>query len=360
MASLVTGATGFIGKHLVERLLARADGDVHVLVRASSLPRLDALFARWGHADRVKAVAGDLTQRRLGVSDTDQEVLRGIDHVFHLAAVYDMTADEERNHVANVGGTRNTVELANALGAGRFHHVSSVAVAGMHRGTFTEAMFDEGQPLNHPYHATKFASEKIVREETAIPWRVYRPAIVVGDSRTGEMDKIDGPYYFFGVIRAAAGLPSWIPLVGPELGDTNIVPVDFVVDAMDHLAHAPGLDGQAFHLCSPDPSPAVEVLNVFARVADAPQIVARVGGRPAGWAATRGALVATRAPVVGGPLRRLLEASGIPAEILPHLGFTARFDTAATQRALAGSGIAAPSLERYADRLWDYWERNLR
>ena len=359
MASLVTGSTGFIGRHLVERLLTR-DGDVHVLVRASSRPRLDALVARWGHADRVKAVVGDLAQPRLGVSDTDHEVLSGVDDVFHLAAVYDMTADEKRNHVANVGGTRNTVELANALGAGRFHHVSSVAVAGMHRGTFTEDMFDEGQPLNHPYHATKFASEKIVREETAIPWRVYRPAIVVGDSRTGEMDKIDGPYYFFEAIRAGARLPSWVPLVGPELGDTNIVPVDFVADAIDHLAHADGLDGQAFHLCSPEPRPTVEVLNIFARAAGAPRVVARVGGRPAGWAVTRGSLVATRAPVVGGPIRRLLEAWGIPAEVLPHLGFTASFDTAATQRALAGSAIAAPPLEGYADRLWDYWERNLR
>ena len=359
MASLVTGATGFIGKHLVERLLAR-DGDVHVLVRASSRPRLDALVARWGHADRVKAVVGDLEQPRLGVGDADLQALHGVDHVFHLAAVYDMTADEERNHVANVGGTRNTVELANALGAGRFHHVSSVAVAGMHRGTFTEAMFDEGQPLAHPYHATKFASEKIVREEAAIPWRVYRPAIVVGDSRTGEMDKVDGPYYFFGVIRAAARLPSWIPLVGPELGDTNIVPVDFVADAIDHLAHADGLDGQAFHLCSPEPRATVDVLNVFARVAGAPRFAARVGGRPGAWTVTRGMLVATRAPVVGGPVRRLLEAWGIPAQILPHLGFTARFDTAAAQRALAGSGIAVPPLERYADRLWDYWERNLR
>lgn len=359
MASLVTGATGFIGKHLVERLLARG-GDVHVLVRASSRFRLDALVARWGRADRVKAVVGDLEQPRLGVGDADVEGLRGVDHVFHLAAVYDMTADEESNHVANVGGTRNAVELANALGAGHFHHVSSVAVAGMHRGTFTEAMFDEGQPLEHPYHATKFASEKIVREESAIPWRVYRPAVVVGDSRTGEMDKIDGPYYFFGLIHAAAGLPSWIPLVGPELGETNIVPVDFVADAIDHLAHAEGLDGQAFHLCSPEPTPSVEVLNVFAHVAGAPRVVARVGGRPAGWVATRGTLVATQAPVVGRPIRRLLEAWGIPAEVLPHLGFTARFDTTAARRALAGSGIAVPPLERYADRLWDYWERHLR
>ena len=74
-----------------------------------------------------------------------------------------------------------------------------------------------------------------------MPWRVYRPAIVVGDSQTGEMDKIDGPYYFFTAIKMARHyLPGWFPLVGPELGYTNIVPVDFVAAAMDHIAHQPG------------------------------------------------------------------------------------------------------------------------
>src|SRR5205085_1752495 len=104
---------------------------------------------------------------------------------------------DEANELANVGGTRETVAVANALKARCLHHVSSVAAAGNYVGTFTEAMFDEGQPLPHPYHRTKFESERIARQESRIPWRVYRPAIVVGDSRSGEMDKVDGPYYFF-------------------------------------------------------------------------------------------------------------------------------------------------------------------
>ena len=114
-------------------------------------------------------------------------------------------------------------------------------------------MFDEGQKLDHPYHRTKFESEKIARTQTTVPWRVYRPAIVVGDSQTGEMDKIDGPYYFFTAIKMARHyLPGWFPLIGPELGYTNIVPVDYVAAAMDHIAHQPGLDGQAFHLTQPE------------------------------------------------------------------------------------------------------------
>ena len=115
-------------------------------------------------------------------------------------------------------------------------------------------MFDEGQKLPSPYHRTKFESERIVREQPYVPWRVYRPGIVVGDSQTGEMDKIDGPYYFFKAIqRMRQLLPEWVPLVGLDLGNTNIVPVDWVAGALDHIAHEPDLDGRAFHLTDPRP-----------------------------------------------------------------------------------------------------------
>src|SRR5262245_28614732 len=127
MESFVTGATGFIGRHLVPELLARGER-VHVLVRRSSLGRLEALRARWGDgADRVHAVVGDLGEPRLGVSASELELLRGrVDHFFHLAALYDMEADEGSLREANVAGTRHALELAEALEAGCVHHVSSI------------------------------------------------------------------------------------------------------------------------------------------------------------------------------------------------------------------------------------------
>jgi thioester reductase-like protein len=213
----VTGATGFIGRHLVEKLLER-DGDIHVLVREGSAEKLDRLlegWARFGDVARVKPVFGDLSEPLLGVAETDRAALEGqVEHFFHLAAIYDMTADAPSNALLNVGGTQHAVDLANALGATTLHHVSSIAAAGMYDGHFTEDMFDEGQTLDHPYHRTKFESEKIARERTRGAWRVYRPAIVVGHSKTGEMDKIDGPYYFFKAIRrraprCRAGSRSW-------------------------------------------------------------------------------------------------------------------------------------------------------
>ncbi|MEA2128771.1 MAG: hypothetical protein QOJ85_1662, partial [Solirubrobacteraceae bacterium] len=360
MTYFVTGATGFIGRHLVERLLER-EGDVYVLVREGSRERLDALIERWGQPERIKPVVGDLREPRLGLSDEQVQELRGrIDHVFHLAAIYDMTASDEANETLNVEGTRNAVELANALAAGHLHHVSSVAAAGEFKGFFREDMFDEGQRLPSAYHRTKFESEKLVREQASVPWRVYRPAIVVGHSQTGEMDKIDGPYYFFKAIqKARSALPEWFPLVGPELGYTNLVPVDYVAAAMDHIAHQHGLNFQAFHLTNPKPLRVGEALNAFAKAAHAPQLAMRIDKRLTD-ALPKGTLsMLMKLPQARELRRTLLADLGIPEEVVDHMTLKPQFDTRDAERALAGTGIEVPALHTYADRLWDYWERTL-
>jgi NAD(P)-dependent dehydrogenase (short-subunit alcohol dehydrogenase family) len=357
----VTGATGFIGRHLVEQLLANREGQIHVLVREGSTERLQELIEGWGQPERIVPVVGDLTEERLGVSDEKIAELRGnVDHFFHLAAMYDMTADADTNMKLNVGGTRHAVELANQIDAGIFHHVSSIAAAGTYKGLFREDMFDEGQKLDHPYHRTKFESEKIARTQTKGPWRVYRPAVVVGDSQTGEMDKIDGPYYFFKAIQKLRHyLPEWLPLIGPEMGYTNIVPVDFVAAAMDHIAHEPGLDGQAFHLSSPKSQRSGEALNAFAAAAHAPKMAVRIDSRLIQALPTGAVGMAMKLPAVKNVRRAILSDYGIPDEVLEYVALTAQFDTRDTERALAGSGIEVPELETYADKLWDYWERHL-
>ena len=361
MAYFVTGATGFIGRHLVQELLDNREGEIFVLVREGSRDKLDALIERWGSGDRVVAATGDLTKPKLGVDDGwISEHAGSIDHFFHLAASYDMTADDEANETSNVLGTRHAVQLANALEAGRLHHTSSVAAAGDFKGLFREDHFDEGQKLPSAYHRTKFESERIAREESEIPWRVYRPAVVVGNSKTGEMDKIDGPYYFFKAIqKARATLPAWFPLVGPELGHTNIVPVDFVAQAMDHIAHEEGLDGQAFHLCSPKGIRSGEVLNIFARAAHAPQLALRIDKRLTD-ALPKGVIsMAMQMPQTKGLRRAILADLGIPDEIIGYVALKPEFDTRDTERVLKGTGIEVPPLQSYSEKLWDYWERQL-
>ncbi|MEJ7785844.1 MAG: SDR family oxidoreductase [Solirubrobacteraceae bacterium] len=362
MTYFVTGATGFIGRNLVEELLNNREGDIHVLVRESSRDKLDALIAqRWGGSERIKAVIGDLGEARLGVDSAWVEENRGkIDHFFHLAAIYDMTASDETNEKLNVAGTRNAVDLANAVEAGVLHHTSSVAAAGLFKGNFREDMFDEGQKLPSAYHRTKFESEKIAREKSTVPWRVYRPAVVVGHSETGEMDKIDGPYYFFKAIQKLRHwVPEWVPLIGPELGWNNIVPVDFVAKAMDHIAHEPGLDGQAFHLTHPKGQRSGEVLNAFARAAHAPQMQMRVDKKLLAMLPKGTLSMLMKLPPAKDMRRSLLADYGIPEQVIEHIGFTAQFDTRDTERALAGTGIVVPELNSYAEKLWDYWERNL-
>jgi len=362
MNYFVTGATGFIGRRLVAKLLARPDATVFFLTRAAEQSHLQDLYEYWGcDASRAIPIVGDLTQAELGVSKTDIRKLKGkIEHFFHLAAIYDLKASAEDQQRANVDGTRNTVRLAEEIGAGHFHLVSSIASAGLFEGLFREDMFDEAENLDNPYFRTKHDSEGIVRKECRIPWRIFRPAIVVGDSRTGEMDKIDGPYYFFKLIQKMRRMfPSWMPTIGIEGGRINVVPVDFVVAAMDHIAHLENEDGNCFHLTDPTPMRVGDLLNTFARAAHAPEMALRINAALLGFIprSMRKAMFALT------PVRRIRSAVmkdlGLPDDILDFVNYPTRFDCRETQRALKGSGIAVPPLDSYAWRLWDYWERHL-
>ncbi len=361
MAYFVTGATGFIGRHLVERLLARG-GRVYVLVRPQSLQKFETLRELWGpRANRIVPIAGDLAEPNLGITATDTRKLSGkIGHLFHLAAIYDMTAAADDQETANVVGTDHAMQFADRVQAGCFHLVSSIAAAGLYEGTFRENMFEEASGLDHPYFRTKHESEALVRNHCKRPWRVYRPGIVVGHSQTGQIDKIDGPYYFFKMIQKLRhSLPPWFPLIGFEGGYINLVPVDYVAAAMDHLAHVEGQDGQCFHLTDPRQRRVGEVLNLFARSGHAPTMAFRIDPKlleliPAAVTASISNYRPLR-QVVDTILRDL----HVPHDVLQFINWQTRFDATRTQRLLEGTDIRVPPLEDYAWRLWDYWERHL-
>ncbi|MGY6658261.1 SDR family oxidoreductase [Amycolatopsis sp. TRM77291] len=355
---LVTGATGLIGRQFTRLLLTRDDVDkVALVVRASSRDKLAKLVNAWPHPERVTLVTGDLGEPLLGVGQEDRERLRGVDHVVHLAALYDLTADDEASIKANVEGTAQVIALAADLNAGCLHHVSSVAVAGDHEGMFTEEMFDVGQRLITPYHRTKFEAERLVREQQDVPWRVYRPSVVVGNSETGEMDKIDGPYYLFPAISRLAGLPD-VPIVGPDLGDTNVVPVDYVAESLNALITTKGLDGRAFHLVNPEPQPVVSVYNAFAKAAGAPTISVQLNDRLSKGIVN---LVKLSEHIPGFTIARdaVLERLGIPPVLLETMAFPSVFSSASTRKALIGSGVEVPRIEDYAPTLWRYWREHL-
>jgi NAD(P)-dependent dehydrogenase (short-subunit alcohol dehydrogenase family) len=363
MPYFVTGATGFIGKRLVKKLLERRDTTVYFLLRPESEGKVPDLLTFWGVGPaRAIPVYGDLTAGRLGVSADDIKKLKGkVDHMYHLAAVYDLSADAESQAHANIDGTRNAVEFAKAIDAGHLHHMSSIAAAGMYDGVFREDMFEEAEGLDHPYYMTKHESEKIVREECKVPWTVYRPAVVVGDSTTGEMDKIDGPYYFFKLIqRIRQILPPWMPSLGLEGGRINIVPVDYVIAALDHISHLRSdLAGKCYHLVDPRGYRVGDVLDTFSRAAHAPKMNLFINAALLGFIprSVKKGLMALA------PVRRVRNAImkdlGLPEDILTFVNYPTRFDSREAQAALKGSGIECPNLNDYAWRLWDYWERHL-
>jgi NAD(P)-dependent dehydrogenase (short-subunit alcohol dehydrogenase family) len=363
MQYFVTGATGFIGKRLVKTLLARKGATVYFLLRKESERKVPEVLEYWGVTkSRAIPVFGDLTGKKLGVAADEIKGLKGgIDALFHLAAVYDLKADEETQIQANIEGTRNVVEFANAINAKHLHHVSSIAAAGLYEGVFREDMFDEAENLDHPYFNTKHESEKIVRKESKVPWTVYRPAFVVGDSKTGEMDKIDGPYYFFKLIqRMRQLLPPWFPSVGLEGGRLNIVPVDFVVSCIDHIAHSKAeLKGKCFHLVDPMGYRIGDVLDIFSKAAHAPKMNVFVNAALLGFIpkSVKKGLMALA------PVRRIrgavMKDLGLPEDILEFINWPTRYDRRDLDAALKGSGIECPKLEDYGWRLWDYWERHL-
>ncbi|HEV7677997.1 MAG TPA: SDR family oxidoreductase [Candidatus Dormibacteraeota bacterium] len=362
MKYFVTGATGFIGRQLLPLLLQR-EGEIAVLVRPGSRHRFAALReeldAQGAAGTRLHAVIGDIGEPGLGIAEADRAALKGA-QVFHLAAIYDLLADPDATERANILGTQNTVELANAIEATCIHHVSSIAVAGRHKGRFTEEMFDEGQPLDHPYFTTKYEAERIVRSNARVPFRVYRPGMVIGSSQTGEADRVDGPYYAFKLIQKLRdSFPQWMPFTGPEGGELNLVPVDFVARALDHIAHLPGRDGETFHLVDPKPLSLGDTLNTFCRAAHAPEFALRFDRRMAKLIPGNTLDVLGELPAIKRVKKQVLDKFGIPETALKYMDYPASFDAANATAALQGSGISVPPLHDYAWKVWDYWERHL-
>ncbi|MFT5711517.1 MAG: NAD(P)-dependent dehydrogenase (short-subunit alcohol dehydrogenase family) [Halioglobus sp.] len=361
MAYFITGGTGFIGRFFIDKLKAR-EGDIYVLTRAGSQHKFEALQQRFGEgSDRLIPVQGDLTQPLLGLDEATIADLKGkINHFCHFAAIYDISASAEAQSTTNIDGTRNAVKLAKAISAKCFQHVSSIAAGGLYKGTFREDMFEEAENYQHPYFSTKHDSEGIVRDECEVPFRIYRPAMVVGHSQTGEIDKIDGVYYFFKTLQKLRGaLPQWMPLIGIEGGKFNVVPVDYVVSAMDHIAHQNGYDGQCFHLTDTEHHSMGNLMNIFADAGHAPRFSMRLDTRIFGFIPRFVRDTIAGLPPIKRIVRTVLEDMGLPDSVTMFMNFPTRYDNRDTERALKGSGIKVPDLHQYAPVIWDYWERKL-
>ncbi|MGC8595259.1 MAG: SDR family oxidoreductase [Candidatus Kryptoniota bacterium] len=264
----ITGFPGFIGSRLVRELLSRyPDIEVVALIQRKFAHSAEASKVRIvsGYPDferRFSFVFGDITQNMLGVSEW-KSVCEGITQIFHLAAAYDLGIQREVGMRVNVEGTKNVIDFArHCKNLTRFDYVSTAYVSGFSTGVFSELDFDRGQKFKNYYEETKFIAEKVVRDAHDIPYVIYRPGIVVGDSVTGETSKYDGPYY---VLKMMKSLPVHFPF--PRIGDgnaeVNLVPVDYVVNSMVSIAGDPGAIKNTFHLVDPMPLTVRQLQDLF-------------------------------------------------------------------------------------------------
>ncbi|MBF0351557.1 MAG: SDR family NAD(P)-dependent oxidoreductase [SAR324 cluster bacterium] len=353
---LVTGGNGFIGKHLVDQLLKRK-GTIYILVWEPDRDRYEVVMQhRWAaFTQRIKPVFGDTTKVNLGLdADTITELKANVQHFYHMAALSDLKANAKSCQQINVKGTENAVEFANQLGA-TFHYLSTIYVAGDFAGTFTEDMTQEGQDTPSPYATTKLQAEIIVRERAKVPFRIYRPGIVVGSSTTGEAEKTDGPYYVFKIIQALGKVfPQWVPMFGVEGGQWHLVPVDYVGRTIDYISHKKGLDNQTFHLVD-EPIKVIDVINEFCKVAHAPQFSAPgsrlISALP--WN------LASKIPFGSLVQQQLFEKLELPENFKELFQWKTDFDHKNTENALKGSKIVCPPLKDYSRVLWYFWEAHM-
>jgi NAD(P)-dependent dehydrogenase (short-subunit alcohol dehydrogenase family) len=359
----VTGGTGLIGRALVKRLLRRGL-DVTLMIRSGAAERRKSVLEDLDRAasaakGSLKQVTGDLCAPDLGLSEAGLAALSKAGHCFHVAALYDIDAEPDALERNNVEGTKQLLSALHKAGFdGTLHHVSSVAVAGDYAETFSEAMFEEGQGLPHAYHRSKLESEKLVRE-SGLDYRIYRPSGVVGDSKTGAMDRIDGVYFGFGAIQKLAyALPGWARVPVPRIrGRFNLVPVDYVADAMAHIAFADS-DARVFHLVDPNPPSLLKMTQMFLAAAGGPRLGPAVDLAKLPGMKKTGALL-SMLPSVRELRDAFLSDLGLPSSGLRAMNTKVRFDDCNTEAALAGSGIHCPPLESYAKTLYRYYEDHL-
>jgi thioester reductase-like protein len=333
---LFTGFPGFIGERLLPRLLDRRPGAVFVcLVQprfADAAARsLTEIEARHPHTrGRIRIVGGDITLPDLGLAE-EAEVLRSLTAAYHLAAVYDLAVARDLGMRVNVEGTRNVLRfLARAPRLQRLHYVSTAYVSGTTTGLFRETDLDVGQRFKNFYEETKFLAEVEVAR-SGLPATIYRPAIVVGDSRTGETGKFDGPYFTLSAMERVPS-PGVFIKVGWGRNPANLVPVDFIIDALAGLAEAAGSAGKTYHLTDPAPLSVSEVARLLARemgksfvLVPVPKAVAKAVFGPA----------------------RVQKYFGMPVQTLDYFDHPCRYDTTQATADLRAAGVACPPFPSY-------------
>ena len=344
---LFTGFPGFIGTRVVASLIRADDrAKIAVLVEPRMADRAREVAARLD-GQRIEILEGDIGERGLGLSDDQlQQLQKEVRIAYHLAAIYDLSVPLELAQRVNVDGTGNVLELcAGCKNLERLNYVSTAYVAGDRKGVVYEHELALGQGFKNHYESTKFQAELWVRDAMdEVPVTVYRPAIVVGDSRTGETQKFDGPYYMLRTISRTMKMGGRIPQFGASGAPFNVVPVDFVVDALVAGASDPATVGETLHLVDPEPITALELMRVLSRTY-----------------ANREPSYRLPPKLIEMSLRRKTVQkafSGAPPESIVYLNHPVRFDTRRADDLLARHGLRCPRFEEYVQPVVEFFREH--
>jgi dephospho-CoA kinase len=340
--ALVTGFPAFTAKRMIAKLVAAEPSTkLYVLARdqfAADAAAYLATLPRSPAAERAEILIGDVCDMDLGLSSAEYRALsRELTWIHHLAGIYFMGIDEDTARRVNVSGTRTMLELASdATRLERVVHWSTAMVSGDRKGTFFEEDLEAGQKFHNGYERTKYEAEKLVRAAMRrLPVTVLRPGIIVGDSKTGQIDTLDGPYYLITLIATnASGLR--LPLLGRGEAPLHLVPIDYVVEAAWHLGRHEQSAGRTFHLVDPEP---MSARAVFERVAEHAQTEKPRGHIPRPIA---------RAVLKTPGLARLGRGPLAFVDLLDH---AVLYDQTNTHQLLAGTTVRCPALVDYLPAL---------
>ena len=344
---LITGFPGFIAERLAERLASKTR-QLFLLVQPHFVERaiesLEDIAERIGiPIENFAIFEGDITSSELGLSVEDLHVVRNsVTDVFHLAAAYDLAVERDVAFRVNLEGTRNVNSLAASLRhLGRYNYVSTCYVSGKRLGLIREDELEHDAGFRNFYEETKYLAERTVEElKASLPVTIFRPSVVVGDSKTGETAKYDGIYYLILYLRKAPHLLRLIN-VGNKNVKLNLVPVDFVVDAMAALAFDPEAEGKTIALADPDPLTTAELFDVLAtELAGARSVITP----PAGLI-ERSLFLPFSPPL-----------TGLPHSAVPYFFLPQTYDTSTSAALLEKHGISCPDFKEYAPKLLKFVE----
>lgn len=345
----ITGFPGFIAGRLVERL-AKSETQFFLLVQSEFVEKAMAEITEIADftntpLESYVIVEGDITKPNLGISDEDLETIQfETTDVFHLAAVYDLAVAKNVADRVNLEGTMNVNEFVRSLkDLRRYNYISTCYVAGKRVGEIREDELEHDAGFRNHYEETKYLAElEVERLKADLPVTIFRPSVVVGDSQTGETAKYDGIYYLIQYLRKAPMLLRVVN-VGNKNVKLNLVPVDYVVDAIAALARDKNATGKTIAIADPEPLTTAELFDVIAK---------DLTGRKSEFTPPAKLVEWSLSLKISPPI------TGLPHSGVPYFFLSQTYDTSVADRLLKPHNISCPNFASYVANLLDFVEEN--